>query len=152
MLTAETITDAMIRELRDEQKARYRANDYEHAEDLDYSFAAICGRESIVGLFTGERITREQGIERCVVILTPAPRRRAAGRGEMDDETRIAKAVKSGGRMLGPLERQRCNRHPRRWTAFRWVWTVGGDISAADVESVRPCAQCLEDDRNPEDE
>jgi hypothetical protein len=53
--------------------------------------------------------------------------------------------------MLGPLERERCPKHPRRWVIFRWVWTVPGEgedpidvISGAEPEAIRACQQCDE--------
>lgn len=49
----------------------------------------------------------------------------------------------------GPLERQRCAKHPKRWETFRWTWSVGpgeshedGIESASDCEYVRGCAAC----------
>ena len=80
MVTADNITDEQIRELRKEQIALWRqwadlgiSNSSRPlpfpVEDLDYSFAAVCGRESIVGLFSGERISANAGREHCAAIL-----------------------------------------------------------------------------------
>lgn len=70
----------------------------------------------------------------------------------LSDEDRIARATRSGKRMLGPLERERCPVHKRRWTIFRWVWDVPGEgedpidvISGAEPETIRACQQCDEE-------
>ena len=68
----------------------------------------------------------------------------------MDDEGRVRLATRSGGKMLGPVERERCGKHPRRWTMYRWVWAVDGDISGAEPLVVRSCAECLDEDRASE--
>lgn len=73
----------------------------------------------------------------------------------MTDEDRVRLAFRSGGRMVGPDERERCQRHPRRWTIYRWTWDLpeaGGDISGGDVEIVRGCGSCLEEDRRAADD
>jgi len=44
--------------------------------------------------------------------------------------------------MLGPIERERCARHPKRWTSYRWTWDVDGDITGGEPEIVRGCADC----------
>jgi hypothetical protein len=73
----------------------------------------------------------------------------------IDDQERIRRATQSGSRMLGPKERQRCAKHPKRWEIYRWVWTVPDDgdhltaiQSDSDTEVLRSCAECIEE---PED-
>jgi hypothetical protein len=74
----------------------------------------------------------------------------------MNDSERIIKAVRRGNRMLGPAERERCAKHPRRWVIFRWEWDVPGPdethedcISGSEPEVIRGCAMC---DAESEDE
>lgn len=69
------------------------------------------------------------------------------------DEDRIRLATQSGRKMLGPKERHRCDRHPRRWVIYRWVWPVPGDDdhltaiqSDSDTEILRSCADCDDED------
>lgn len=67
-----------------------------------------------------------------------------------EDRIRLATVSKSGDKMLGPEERQRCAKHPRRWETFRWTWPVPGEgetnqdmiENAADAHPVRGCAAC----------
>ena len=68
----------------------------------------------------------------------------------MNDDDRVRLATRSGDGMLGPIERERCAKHPRRWTSYRWVWDVGGDISGGEPVVVRSCAECLAEDRASE--
>lgn len=63
------------------------------------------------------------------------------------DTGRERRAVRAGNLMLGPVERERCERHKRRWRTFRWVWRVGEDISSATPDVVRPCAECVQEDQ-----
>jgi hypothetical protein len=70
----------------------------------------------------------------------------------VNDDDRARLATPHGNLMLGPIERERCDKHRRRWKLFRWVWSKDGDISAAEPEIVRSCAQCLEEDRRRDDE
>jgi hypothetical protein len=70
----------------------------------------------------------------------------------MTDEERIAKAIRSGNWMLGPAERERCTRHKRRWSFYRWRWPVDSGPESGDVEVVRSCAECLEADRDTFDD
>lgn len=68
----------------------------------------------------------------------------------LTDDDRIRLAVKSGGTMLGPNERERCTRHKRRWILFRWTWDVPADgethvenlEGGGEPEIVRGCAEC----------
>jgi hypothetical protein len=53
----------------------------------------------------------------------------------------------------GPVERQRCDKHPKRWETYRWMWSVGpGEApedcieNASDCEYVRGCSACAEED------
>ncbi len=64
----------------------------------------------------------------------------------MTDEQRIKRAVRRGDQMLGPLERERCSTHRRRWLTFRWIWDADGDISASEPHVVRSCTDCLAED------
>lgn len=64
----------------------------------------------------------------------------------MNDNDRIRLATPSGGMMLGPIERERCSRHRRRWVLFRWVWEVDGEISSANPRVERGCAECAQED------
>lgn len=68
----------------------------------------------------------------------------------LSDEDRVRLAKPFVDKMLGPIERERCHKHPRRWLTFRWVWDAGGSIECGDIEAVRSCAQCLDDERNAE--
>lgn len=73
MITADSITDEQIRELRNEQlRAMRRCIERDAAtangEDLDYSFAALSDH-AIPGVFTGKRITPQEGRARCAEIL-----------------------------------------------------------------------------------
>jgi hypothetical protein len=69
VITADTITDEQIRELRAMQIEAYRIGDASQAGDLDYSFAALRSEGARLGLFTGRRISREEGRARCAEIL-----------------------------------------------------------------------------------
>jgi hypothetical protein len=68
----------------------------------------------------------------------------------MTDADRIIKSVRDGARMLGPSERQRCEKHPTRWVTYRWVWNVPeGDethedmlASSSEPQTIRPCSVC----------
>jgi len=60
----------------------------------------------------------------------------------MDDEDRKRLAVPHGRHMLGPLERERCSKHRRRWITYRWVWLQGEDPSSSEPAIVRGCAEC----------
>lgn len=64
----------------------------------------------------------------------------------MNDEDRVRLATPSGGRMLGPVERERCSKHPRRWVLYRWVWYPGGGPEDGIPETVRGCGSCNEED------
>lgn len=65
------------------------------------------------------------------------------------DRVRLAKrGGKRGSRMLGPDERQRCARHPKRWEIYRWTWTVGGSIENGEPDIVRGCAECIAEDES----
>jgi hypothetical protein len=64
----------------------------------------------------------------------------------MTDADRVTLAVQRGTRMLGPTERQRCQRHPRRWELYRWTWRVGEDPTSGDAEIVRGCASCADEE------
>ena len=77
-LTADTITDEQIRELRREQLETARAalveNDYDDRDmfaDLDFSYVALRADhpDGRLGLFTGLRITRQIARARCAEIL-----------------------------------------------------------------------------------
>jgi hypothetical protein len=58
---------------------------------------------------------------------------------KFSDEQRIALATRKGDRMIGPLERQRCSVHPRRWETYRWTWRAPdeskGETQLMAVES-----------------
>lgn len=58
-----------------------------------------------------------------------------------DDRTRLAK--RRGPMMLGPIERQRCVTHPKRWESYRWKWRAESTPEDGDVEVVRGCGDCL---------
>lgn len=64
----------------------------------------------------------------------------------LTDAERIRHATKSGRRMLGPFERERCSKHKRRWITFRWTWDADEDQQAAiecgEPEIVRGCGTC----------
>jgi len=74
-----------------------------------------------------------------------------------DDAQRIELAIKSGGRMLGPVERERCTRHKRRWILWRWTWpcpaTDEGEThldcleNSSEQECVRGCGACAAEER-----
>lgn len=64
----------------------------------------------------------------------------------MTDEDRIRLAVSNGRLMLGPKERQRCARHPRRWEIYRWTWPLGGAPDHGEPECVRSCATCADEE------
>lgn len=66
----------------------------------------------------------------------------------MTDDDRVRLATPSGGRMLGPVERERCSHHPRRWVMFRWVWPKDDGPEDGDCEYVRSCGSCLDEDLN----
>ena len=61
----------------------------------------------------------------------------------MTDVDRVRLAVQSGTRMLGPIERQRCGVHPRRWETYRWTWPVGSEPEFGTVRMIRGCVDCL---------
>lgn len=68
----------------------------------------------------------------------------------MNDDDRAQLAVRKGATMLGPLEKERCSRHPRRWRTYRWTWRADdGDISSSEPVIVRDCAACIEVYRPP---
>ena len=54
--------------------------------------------------------------------------------------------------MLGPQECEPCDKHPRQKTTFRWYWQTPKDgdnltaITSADLETVRSCAKCREEE------
>lgn len=60
------------------------------------------------------------------------------------DADRIAAATVRGTRMIGPDERQRCARHPKRWQIYRWTWPVGDSPENGTPEIVRGCGACAE--------
>lgn len=64
----------------------------------------------------------------------------------MTDVDRVRLAVQRGGRMLGPPERQRCVRHPRRWEIYRWTWQIDEDPTSGDAEIVRGCGACSDEE------
>lgn len=64
----------------------------------------------------------------------------------MTDATRIALAEPRGKRMAGPVERQRCQRHPTRWEMFRWTWPIDAGPESGDVEIVRSCEACADEE------
>lgn len=74
----------------------------------------------------------------------------------LSDEDRIAQATVvrvSKGRTYyrGPLERQRCAKHPTRWETYRWYWDVGeGEnpldaIGDSDVTFTRTYGACADE-------
>lgn len=67
----------------------------------------------------------------------------------MTDGQRIAKGVRDGDTMLGPIERHRCDLHPSRWMSYRWTWPVpedGDHLAALEADgwpqSIRACSDC----------
>lgn len=74
------------------------------------------------------------------VVYRPPARNRKPG--PMTDAERMREATRSGARMLGPVERQRCSTHPRRWESYRWTWPVGARPESGDAECVRRCGAC----------
>jgi hypothetical protein len=77
----------------------------------------------------------------------------------MTDTDRIRLATRKGNRMHGPVERQRCTKHGRRWETFRWTWPAPDEAKGethldmiegdSDAEVVRQCEDCCaEDDRD----
>jgi hypothetical protein len=70
----------------------------------------------------------------------------------MNDGDRVRLATPSGDKMLGPIERERCGKHRRRWVLYRWVWDAGegGDISGGEPQVMRSCAECLAEDQASE--
>lgn len=69
------------------------------------------------------------------------------GHTHISDADRVARAVKVGAKMHGPLERCHCSRHNRRWITFRWVWSVGGEPDDGDVVMVHGCGSCASEDK-----
>lgn len=67
------------------------------------------------------------------------------------DDDRVRLATRSGNWMLGPAELQRCEKHPTRWTTYRWTWLVGSGPEDGDPEVIRSCAKCLEEERLEDD-
>jgi len=63
----------------------------------------------------------------------------------MNDEDRVRLAVAGASRMIGPVERQRCAQHPKRWVAYRWTWHHDAGITGGDITVVRPCVACNEE-------
>ena len=70
-----------------------------------------------------------------------------------EDRTRLAKPNASGTRMLGPIERERCSKHRRRWVTFRWVWNTpenGDHLDAIESDSwpeiEHSCVLCAKGD------
>jgi hypothetical protein len=63
------------------------------------------------------------------------------------DAERTALATQQGTRMLGPLERHRCEEHPRRWLTYRWTWRAGETPEDGEPEYVRGCTQCYAEER-----
>lgn len=66
----------------------------------------------------------------------------------MTDADRVRLATSSGRLLLGPCERQRCAKHPRRWEIYRWRWPVDAGPDAGDVEVVRSCLACSEEEES----
>lgn len=60
----------------------------------------------------------------------------------MTDGDRIRLATPHKGRMLGPLERERCTEHRRRWVTYRWEWDAGSGPEDGYPEIVRGCQSC----------
>lgn len=45
--------------------------------------------------------------------------------------------------MFGPMEKQRCQHHPRRWEMYRWIWPVDGTPADASTPVyIRSCEVC----------
>lgn len=68
----------------------------------------------------------------------------------MNDDERMRLAFQTeGDRWIGPTERERCTKHPRRWVLYRWEWHgERDDISGGEPVIVRGCGSCREDDAN----
>lgn len=41
--------------------------------------------------------------------------------------------------------RQRCEKHPRRWVIFEWVWREGSSEEDSDARLFRGCKLCDEE-------
>ncbi len=72
---------------------------------------------------------------------------------KLNDGQRVLEATRKGQRMLGPLERARCAKHPKRWETFRWSWPVPEDgehlralEAAGEAHVVRQCSCCAEEE------
>lgn len=70
----------------------------------------------------------------------------------MNDAERLRLAYQTdGGRWIGPTERQRCEKHPRRWVLFRWEWHGERDedsLSGGEPVFVRSCGACVAEERD----
>lgn len=64
----------------------------------------------------------------------------------MTDKDRIRCATRHANKMLGPVERQRCWHHPRRWVAYRWTWPVGSSPMHGEPSCVMGCGSCANDE------
>lgn len=57
------------------------------------------------------------------------------------DSDRVRLAVVRGNRVLGPVERDRCN-HGRVYS-YRWTWAIGGTPEDGEAEFVsQKCQKC----------
>ena len=63
-----------------------------------------------------------------------------------DDQDRRRLATRSGDRMLGPTEWQRCEEHGRKWVGYRWTWPVGETPESGDAECIKGCSHPDHDD------
>ncbi len=63
----------------------------------------------------------------------------------MTDKDRIRLSTRQGNKVLGPLERQRCQHHPRRWVSYRWTWRVGSTPSMEEPAIVKGCGSCADE-------
>jgi hypothetical protein len=65
----------------------------------------------------------------------------------MTDKDRLNCATRQGSKMLGPIERQRCQHHPRRWVTYRWTWPVDSSpMVAGESSCVRSCGSCADEE------